>query len=172
MLNKPTVVELLNKAENRYSLVVATAKRARQISQGSAPLTQDEDTSPITLAADEIDEGKIKIYNENQWKEYENGLEKSEESYNEEKTEASDKEETEETDKEEETREENLETEENEDNSQAEIETKNEENKEKKDNSEIEMKTENKKDSENEKDKVEDKNLEVASKKTKKSTKK
>lgn len=69
MINKPTVVELLSKAENRYSLVVATAKRARQISQGSKPLTEDQDTSSITLAADEIDEGKIKIYNEEQWKE-------------------------------------------------------------------------------------------------------
>ena len=67
MINKPTVVELLSKAENRYSLVVATAKRARQISQGSKPLTDDKDTSSITLAADEIDEGKIKIYNEQQW---------------------------------------------------------------------------------------------------------
>lgn len=69
MINKPTVVELLSKAENRYSLVIATAKRARQISQGSKPLTTDQDTSPITLAADEIDEGKLKIYNEQQWKE-------------------------------------------------------------------------------------------------------
>ena len=67
MINKPTVVELLSKAENRYSLVVATAKRARQISQGSKTLTDDKDTSSITLAADEIDEGKIKIYNEQQW---------------------------------------------------------------------------------------------------------
>ena len=31
MLVKPTVAELLDKAENRYRLAIATAKRARQI---------------------------------------------------------------------------------------------------------------------------------------------
>ena len=62
MMVKPTVVELLKKTENRYSLVIATAKRARQISQGSKPMTDK-------LAADEIDEGKVKIYNQKQWEE-------------------------------------------------------------------------------------------------------
>ena len=57
MMVKPTVVELLKKTENRYSLVIATAKRARQISQGSKPMTDKDDVSPVTLAADEIDEG-------------------------------------------------------------------------------------------------------------------
>ena len=69
MMVKPTVVELLKKAENRYSLVIATAKRARQISQGSKPMTDKDDVSPVTLAADEIDEGKVKIYNQKQWDE-------------------------------------------------------------------------------------------------------
>ena len=31
MMVKPTVQELLKKAKNRYELVIATAKRARQI---------------------------------------------------------------------------------------------------------------------------------------------
>ena len=52
MMVKPTVVELLKKTENRYSLVIATAKRARQISQGSKPMTDKDDVSPVTLAAD------------------------------------------------------------------------------------------------------------------------
>ena len=69
MIVKPTVVELLEKAENRYSLVIATAKRARQIARGSHPMTDKEDVSPVTLAADEIEEDKVKIYNENQWDE-------------------------------------------------------------------------------------------------------
>lgn len=67
MIIEPTVVQLLNKAENRYSLVIATAKRARQISNGSKPLTDKDDVSPITLAADEIGEDKVKIYNQNEW---------------------------------------------------------------------------------------------------------
>lgn len=69
MIVKPTVVELLEKAENRYSLVIATAKRARQISRGSKPMTNKDDVSPVTLAADEIGEDKVKIYNKDEWEE-------------------------------------------------------------------------------------------------------
>ena len=80
MLVKPTVPELLRKTKkNRYSLVIATAKRARQISKGSKPMTKDDDISPISLAADEIGEGKVVIYDENQWKEEQERLEKSKE---------------------------------------------------------------------------------------------
>lgn len=69
MLVKPTVVELLDKAENRYSLVIATSKRARQILQGSKPMTGKDDVSSVTLAADEIDEDKVQIYDQKQWEE-------------------------------------------------------------------------------------------------------
>lgn len=63
MLVKPTVPELLRASKkNRYSLVIATAKRARQISAGSKVMVNDDDTSPVTLAADEIGEGKIQIF--------------------------------------------------------------------------------------------------------------
>ena len=80
MLVKPTVPELLKESKkNRYSLVIATAKRARQISKGSKPMTKDDDISPISLAADEIGEGKVVIYDENQWKEEQERLEKSKE---------------------------------------------------------------------------------------------
>ncbi len=71
MLVKPTVAELLDKAENRYRLAIATAKRARQIAQGSKPMVETEDISPVTVAADEIEEGTIKIYNEEEWKKLE-----------------------------------------------------------------------------------------------------
>ena len=77
MLVKPTVPELLRETKkNRYSLVIATAKRARQISKGRKPMTKDDDISPISLAADEIGEGKVVIYDENQWKEEQERLEK------------------------------------------------------------------------------------------------
>ena len=60
MIVKPTVAELLNKVEdNRYALVIMTAKRARQIASGKQPMTLAKDTSPVTLAADEIAEGKV-----------------------------------------------------------------------------------------------------------------
>ena len=69
MLVKPTVAELLDKAENRYRLVIATAKRARQISNGEAPLIETDDVSPVTIAADEIEKEKVIIYDATKWKE-------------------------------------------------------------------------------------------------------
>mgnify|MGYP006071102663 FL=1 len=69
MLVKPTVPELLRAShKNRYSLVIGTAKRARQISAGSKPMTNEDDTSAVTLAADEIEEGKVTLLDEEEWK--------------------------------------------------------------------------------------------------------
>ena len=59
MMVKPSVAELLEKVDNRYTLVLATAKRARQISQGSPKLTNVKAESDVTTAACEIDEGKV-----------------------------------------------------------------------------------------------------------------
>ena len=61
MIVKPTVTELLKKAKNRYELVIATSKRARQIAMGDEPLTKVKEESPVTLAANEIAEGKVTI---------------------------------------------------------------------------------------------------------------
>ena len=65
MIEKPTVKELLEHAENRYSLVIATAKRARQIAKGDEAKVESNEKSPVTLAANEIAERKVKIYDEN-----------------------------------------------------------------------------------------------------------
>ena len=64
MIVKPTVTELLKKAKNRYELVIATSKRARQIAMGDEPLTKVKEESPVTLAANEIAEGKVTIIRE------------------------------------------------------------------------------------------------------------
>lgn len=61
MIIKPTVQELLKKAKNRYELVIATSKRARQIAEGAELKTSVKEESPVTLAANEIAEGKVKI---------------------------------------------------------------------------------------------------------------
>lgn len=61
MIVKPTVTDLLKIVDNRYTLIIATAKRARQIAAGSTPLTKVQEESPVTLAANEIAEGKVKI---------------------------------------------------------------------------------------------------------------
>ncbi len=59
MMVKPTVTELLKKVNNRFGLVVVTAKRARQLSNGDSPLTNKVEDSNVTLAAVEIAEGKV-----------------------------------------------------------------------------------------------------------------
>ena len=61
MIVKPTVTELLKKAKNRYELIIATSKRARQLSTGAKPRTNKKEESMVTLAADEIAEGKVEI---------------------------------------------------------------------------------------------------------------
>ncbi|MBO5143564.1 MAG: DNA-directed RNA polymerase subunit omega [Clostridia bacterium] len=58
---KPAMPALLKKITNKYSLVVGTAKRARQISLGSPKLTDVKVESDVTTAAIEIDEGKITL---------------------------------------------------------------------------------------------------------------
>lgn len=61
MMVKPTVQELLTKAKNRYELVIATSKRARQISSGAEVKTKVKEESAVTLAANEIAEGRVDI---------------------------------------------------------------------------------------------------------------
>jgi len=61
MMVKPSVTELLKLVDNRFQLVIATAKRARQIEDGDKVLTKSNETSPVTLAANEIAEGKVEI---------------------------------------------------------------------------------------------------------------
>lgn len=47
---------------SRYSIVMATSKRARQIISGEEPLVETKDTTkPLSLAVEELNQGKIKI---------------------------------------------------------------------------------------------------------------
>ena len=59
MIIKPTVTSLLNLVDNRFKLVIMTSKRARQIAEGSPKLTNVDEKSAVTLAANEIAEGRI-----------------------------------------------------------------------------------------------------------------
>lgn len=63
MIVKPTVTKLLKEAnaQNRYELVIATARRARQIAAGDETKTNVKGESPVTLAANEMAEGKVTI---------------------------------------------------------------------------------------------------------------
>ena len=47
---------------SRYSIVLATAKRARQLIDGEEPLVSEtQGKKPLSIAVDELYEGKIKI---------------------------------------------------------------------------------------------------------------
>ena len=69
MLVKPTVLELLEKVDNRFRLVTITAKRARQIASGAEVKTKVKEESPVTLAANEIAEGEVEIIEPDEAKE-------------------------------------------------------------------------------------------------------
>ena len=46
---------------SRYSIVMATSRRARQIISGDEPLVDGKDKKPLSVAVDELNQGKIKI---------------------------------------------------------------------------------------------------------------
>ena len=49
---------------SRYSIVMATAKRARQIIGGEETLVDTKQTKPLSIAIEELNQGKIKITHE------------------------------------------------------------------------------------------------------------
>ena len=52
---------------SRYSIVMATAKRARQIVDGDEPLIENaEGVKPLSIAVEELNQGKIRILAENE----------------------------------------------------------------------------------------------------------
>ena len=52
---------------SRYSIVMATAKRARQIVDGDEPLIDAaEGEKPLSIAVEELNQGKIRILSENE----------------------------------------------------------------------------------------------------------
>lgn len=60
----PTLKTLLEKVDSKYTLVVAVSKRARQIVDGQPKLTKVTSNKPVTVAVNEIAEGKV-IYERN-----------------------------------------------------------------------------------------------------------
>lgn len=59
MIN-PAIVDLLDKVGNRYSLVTVTSKRARQLIDGDSVLINiNENVKPLTMAINEVNEGKV-----------------------------------------------------------------------------------------------------------------
>lgn len=65
-LRYPAINDMIAKAENKYELVLATSKRAREIVSGSDPLVKIDIDNPISIATKEIYEDAVKIVSENQ----------------------------------------------------------------------------------------------------------
>jgi DNA-directed RNA polymerase subunit omega len=58
MIN-PSVVDLLEKTKDRYSLVILTSKRARQIIDGSSPKISINSKKSLTIAINEVDQNAV-----------------------------------------------------------------------------------------------------------------
>lgn len=64
MLLEPPIDKLIKKAECRYALTCAVAKRAREIATSTEETGEQLMEKPITIACKEIYEGKRKIVRE------------------------------------------------------------------------------------------------------------
>lgn len=60
-MTEPTILQLLEKADCRYTLVVEVSKRARQLVDGIPPLidAKDKENMPVSIAIDEVNRGLI-----------------------------------------------------------------------------------------------------------------
>ena len=56
---KPSIVELSEKVDSRYTLVVETSKRARQLVAGAQPLIDPKEMKPLRVAVEEVNRGLL-----------------------------------------------------------------------------------------------------------------
>ncbi|HEY8497184.1 MAG TPA: DNA-directed RNA polymerase subunit omega [Limnochordales bacterium] len=61
IMNQPSIDLLREKVDSRYALVVAAAKRARQLLEGVPRLVDVPSDKPVTIALWEIGEDKLEI---------------------------------------------------------------------------------------------------------------
>ncbi|MGI5901271.1 MAG: DNA-directed RNA polymerase subunit omega [Desulfitobacteriia bacterium] len=57
-MNQPSLDELISKVDSKYTLVVATAKRARALMANADP-EKEKDVKPVSKALKEIAQNKI-----------------------------------------------------------------------------------------------------------------
>ena len=66
-VNKDTEVGEANTVNSRYSIVMAAAKRAREIIDGSEPMVAVKNVDkPLSVAIDEMNQSKIRIAGEDE----------------------------------------------------------------------------------------------------------
>ncbi|MFZ7132043.1 MAG: DNA-directed RNA polymerase subunit omega [Eubacteriales bacterium] len=58
----PALTKLLEKVDNKYSLVLVTAKRARQLVDDAPTDVQLDNNNPVSIATTEISQDKIKYF--------------------------------------------------------------------------------------------------------------
>ena len=58
-MNKPYIDELVEKVDSKYTLIVAAAKRARQITEENPELSRSGAVNPVSKALKEIYSGKV-----------------------------------------------------------------------------------------------------------------
>ena len=58
MINPP-ISELMEKVDSRYTLCILVAKRARLLLDRARPLVECNSKKPVTIAAYEVNEGKL-----------------------------------------------------------------------------------------------------------------
>ena len=62
-LRYPPLNDLIHHVHNKYELVLAASKRAREIVDGKDPFIKAGIENPISIATEEIDEGLIDFEN-------------------------------------------------------------------------------------------------------------
>ena len=60
----PAIYDLLEKIDNKYSLVLVVADRARQIVDGEPTNVKIDNKNPVSMATEEVIRDKIEMYNE------------------------------------------------------------------------------------------------------------
>ncbi len=56
----PSLDSLIKKVDSKYTLVVAAAKRGRELMDGKPKLVDSRSSKPVTVALEEINAGKVK----------------------------------------------------------------------------------------------------------------
>lgn len=62
MMIYPPITKLVEKTGSRYTLVIEAAKRARQLSKGSQPLSNCDSSKEVSIATNEIFEDKLSVF--------------------------------------------------------------------------------------------------------------
>ncbi|WP_250860163.1 DNA-directed RNA polymerase subunit omega [Oceanirhabdus seepicola] len=64
MIN-PSIVDLLQYVDNKYSLVIATSKRARKLIEGESPVIAMDVSKPLTTAIEELNSDNMIVVEDN-----------------------------------------------------------------------------------------------------------